>query len=234
MSETRLFPLFFAAILMAVVILSWLSIDWKTKRDKSFLVSKHKLSGVQEETSRNDTREKENFSKEDLRKETGLNKTRIGEKTQTKIITDTKGKTMKHRKEKNYKTSLNNSDTTADNNHREKSTNTTLEKETDFKVPKIGMWKKGFKYKKTCRVKNRGAHAICCDKRERELHFEFFNESLNQANISDIFLNKVAGKILITFGDSIQRGFFSGLAEFLNIGGYLLCFSSCKLKPWTH
>ena len=113
---------------------------------------------------------------------------------------------------------------------RRKPSNRTLEKETDFRITNIGIWKKGFKYEKTCRVQNRGANAICCDKRERQLHFEFFNQSLNEENISDIFLSKVAGKTLTIFGDSIQRGFLYGMAEFFNLGWYLNCFSS-QSKP---
>ncbi len=90
--------------------------------------------------------------------------------------------------------------------------------EFNLTIPSIGEWKPGFKYKHHCVIRGRHRNAPCCDERERKLHFKFYKKSLNSRNIVGRFLAKVKGKQMTIIGDSLQRVYFMGLAELLELG----------------
>ncbi len=96
-------------------------------------------------------------------------------------------------------------------------------------ITKIGEWMPGFKYSKTCVTKEllslpMGADSIirrpfeCCGEQERKLHFQFFNQSLNNEHVVTEFLRKMKGKTVTILGDSLQRGLFWGMVEVLQLG----------------
>ena len=89
-----------------------------------------------------------------------------------------------------------------------------LPKGTKRNMDNIGEWKPGAKYLKM--LENRWTDR--CGEKERNLHFEFFNKSLNDLDDANIFLSKVKGKTMTILGDSIQRGLFWGLIYFLQLG----------------
>ena len=93
-------------------------------------------------------------------------------------------------------------------------------KSTKMNMPKIGEWKSGLRYQKTCVTKKVTTFA-CCGDNERKLHFRFFNESLNNEDVAKTFLSKVKGKNMTILGDSLQRGLFWGMMEFLQLGKFL-------------
>ena len=88
-------------------------------------------------------------------------------------------------------------------------------------LPEIGQWKSGLKYNESCIMQGRDYQSSCCDDKAKKMHFVFHNKSIqNSKKALNVFLSKVRGKKVILFGDSLQRNFFSGLAEVLQLGRY--------------
>ncbi len=85
----------------------------------------------------------------------------------------------------------------------------------------IGEWKEGVKYNESCILEGRDYQSGCCGDRVRQMHFEFNDEaieSINNEKTLDMFVEKMKGKNVILFGDSLQRNFFSGLTELFQLG----------------
>ncbi len=61
---------------------------------------------------------------------------------------------------------------------------------TNISMTNIGEWKSGLKYPKTCVTKKLSPFPCCADN-EKTLHFRFFNESLNNDDVTKTFLSKV-------------------------------------------
>ena len=78
----------------------------------------------------------------------------------------------------------------------------------------IGQWKLGLRHKPDlkCGDMNVGTKA-------RKLHFTFKNKDLNSANILHSFQNRIIGKNVTMFGDSLQLELFKSMANILKTHG---------------
>ena len=83
-----------------------------------------------------------------------------------------------------------------------------------------GHWKPGLRYNQICRLN----HVVrrYNYKEIRKLHFVFTNDKLNRNEIAPEIKEKLLGKNVIIFGDSLQRDFLIVLAEVLNLGNKVI------------
>ncbi len=103
-------------------------------------------------------------------------------------------------------------------------------------ITQIGRWKEGTKFEQTCDLKHEEDNCVCCTDKVRKMHFEFFdNDMRNDEAVLVEFLNKMHGKNVTLFGDSIQKNLFHAWAELLKLGKCCLIPCSCvkNLYFWT-
>ena len=77
-----------------------------------------------------------------------------------------------------------------------------------------GEWKPGLRYKPDLQCGNMPTRTEA-----RKLHFVFKNKDLNSANVLHSFQNKIIGKNVTIFGDSLQLRFFYDIAGILTLNG---------------
>ena len=91
-----------------------------------------------------------------------------------------------------------------------------------------GEWKPGLRYKSDLQCGNMTTRTEA-----RKLHFVFKNKDLNSANVLHSFQNKIIGKNVTIFGDSLQLGFFNHIVEILKICGRII-IGPIEHKPYRY
>ncbi len=96
---------------------------------------------------------------------------------------------------------------------------TEIDKTVKRNITKIGQWISDYLYQEVCEIKHRDSQSDCCDGRGRKMHFKFDAAHMRNDQFAiEKFLNKVKGKTVTIFGDSMQRNFFMGVAEMFHLG----------------
>ena len=91
----------------------------------------------------------------------------------------------------------------------------------ELNMTRVGEWVPGYRHVEDCQVKMRDPQSTCCSLKGRKLHFEFYDDNLkNNDSVLEEVLQKVKGKNVTIFGDSLQRNFFMGVAEVFKLGKY--------------
>ena len=97
-----------------------------------------------------------------------------------------------------------------------------------------GKWMSGKRHNQTCDFIEKEK---CCTKKQKNLHFEFYNEHLNKINAVAELRHILKTKKILLIGDSLMFEFFIGLKELLRVKTtmtmtkYFCANTTCALKP---
>ena len=97
-----------------------------------------------------------------------------------------------------------------------------------------GKWMPGKRHNQTCDFIEKEK---CCTKKQKNLHFEFYNKHLNKVNAVEELRHILKTKKMLLIGDSLMFEFFIGLKELLGVKTtmtmtkYFCANTTCELNP---
>lgn len=106
-----------------------------------------------------------------------------------------------------------------------------------FSLLLTGEWKPGFKYNRTSMRTYSQAPWVneerSCGKKEREIHFEFYNKSLNGHDSVHKLIEKLRNKKLVWLGDSLQKQYLFGLMHIISQGKWKFPWTCGQIASWN-
>ena len=97
-----------------------------------------------------------------------------------------------------------------------------------------GKWMPGKLHNQTCDFIEKEK---CCTKKQKNLHFEFYNKHLNKVNAIEELRRILKTKKILLIGDSLMFEFFIGLKELLRVKTamtmtkYFCANTTCEFNP---